>query len=174
MSAAFDKAHAFTLGIEGLLSNRPGDRGGITNRGITQPAYDAWRVRHGMQKRSVTLLSDEEERAIYYEDYWVPCRCEELGTPLGAAVFDMAVNSGLWNAKLALQGALYVRQDGVIGEATLAASKVTPNALLRFLEARAALYRDDLMAHPSDVANLHGWINRLLRFQDAALTGAFA
>lgn len=174
MSIAFDKALAFTQGIEGGNSNRAADRGGITSRGVTQQTYNAWRVLHGLPQQSVYMMSDDEERAIYYENFWLPCRCEELGPPLGAAVFDMAVNSGPWNAKLALQGAVHVQQDGQIGPVTLAAAKTTSDALLRFLEARAALIRDDVAEHPNDTANLHGWINRLLQFQDQALKGAFA
>lgn len=174
MSAAFDKALAFTLGIEGGYSNRLADRGGVTNHGITQKTYDGWRKQHGMRTQSVTLMGEQEERAIYYETFWVPCRCEELGAPIGAAVFDFAVNSGPWNAKLVLQAVVHVRQDGVIGDATLAAARTTTDLLLRYLQARGAFLRDDLIAHPSDVANIHGWINRLLALQDAAHKGAFA
>lgn len=176
MSAAFDKALAFTLGpgIEGGASNRVSDRGGATNRGVTQAEYESWRSRHGLGPQSVYMMADDELRALYYEDYWVPCRCEEMPPALGAAVFDMSVNSGAYNARITLQEALAVKVDGQIGDVTLLAAHNAPDAILKFLEARAGFYRDDLVAHARDIANLHGWINRLLRFQDAAYKGAFA
>lgn len=174
MTVAFDKALAFTLDVEGGYSNRASDRGGSTYHGVTQTEYNSWRARHGMQQQPVYLMGDQEQRAIYFEDYWVPCRCEEMPPGLGAAVFDMAVNSGETNAALTLQTAVGAKRDGDIGDFTIAATRNAINPVLRFLEARGAFYRDDLAAHPTDIDNLDGWINRLLRFLDAFHNGAFA
>lgn len=171
---SFDKALAFTLGIEGGYSNRRSDRGGPTFRGVTQRAYDSWRTRHQLATQPVDLMTDDELRALYFEDYWTPCRCEEMTPSLGAAVFDMAVNSGATNAAVALQQAVSVAQDGRIGPETLAAAAVAADVVLKFLKARGALYRDDVASHPGDVDNLHGWISRLLDFQDQDHKGAFA
>jgi lysozyme family protein len=125
--SAFDKALAQTLGFEGGWSNVPGDRGGATNYGITQRTYDAWRVTTGQPAQSVDLIADEEVRAIYLADYWTPCRCEDLPELLALAVFDMAVNSGVNNARFTLQKALGVKPDGVIGPVTIeTAAQVRP------------------------------------------------
>lgn len=176
MSAAYDKALAFTLApdVEGALSVNAIDRGGRTMNGVTQSEYNAWRARHGLSQQLVDLISDDEKRALYFEDYWVPCHCEELPAGLGAAVFDMAVNSGSVNATLTLQEAVSVKQDGDIGEKTLTAAANAPDAVLRFLKARAGFIRDVIAAHPGQVTFLHGWTNRLLNFQDAYQKGAFA
>jgi lysozyme family protein len=174
MTIAFDRALAFTLDIEGGLSDRPGDRGGRTNRGITQATYDSWRDRQGLPRQPVDLITDLEVRAIYFGDYWTPCRCEELPGPLGAAVFDMAVNAGTWNAAHALQEALGVRVDGHLGVVTMTAAANAPDPLPRFLDAWAGHYADVVTTRPAQVENLHGWVNRLLRFQRAALTGGFS
>lgn len=171
---SFDKALGFTLDQEGGFASRAADRGGPTNRGITQPAYDAWRTRHQFGTRPVEFASDDEIRAIYFEDYWTPCRCEEMPPVVGALMFDMAVNSGQWNATIALQEALNVKQDGKIGQVTLLAANNASDPTLAFLKARAGVYRDSVATHPADVANLHGWICRLLDFQDQAAKGAFA
>lgn len=162
MTSAFDRALERTLAYEGGYVNNPLDRGGPTNRGITQRAYDAWRKTTGQEPRSVDLVEDAEVRAIYLADYWMPCNCDSLPEPIGAAVFDMAVNSGVWNAKITLQNAVRVRADGVIGEATIAAANATPNALLRFLKGRAAFIAEILHERPTQCAFLEGWINRLL------------
>lgn len=169
MSPAFDRALAVTLGEEGGLVDNPLDRGGATNRGITQRTYDAYRSTHGLAKRSVALLEDAELRVIYHDDYWQAINGDALPEPVAAAVFDMAVSSGTWNAKIALQRAARTRTDGVIGPTTLLAVKSTPEIVLRFLKQRAALIQEIVATRPSQVAFLEGWINRLL---DQAWKGA--
>lgn len=164
MTPAFLRALEFTLdpGIEGGYSNHPQDRGGPTNRGVTQATYDNWRARHGKPRRSVEMIEDAEVSDLYFEDYWTPCACESLPEPLSHAVFDMAVNSGTWNAKLTLQRALGVRADGVIGPITLREAKTAQNATLRFLIRRGAFIQEIIATRPSQVAFLEGWIKRLL------------
>lgn len=161
-SSAFEEALSFTLGVEGGVANVPGDRGGFTSHGITQATYDAWRTTTGQEKRAVDEISDEEIRAIYLADFWHPCNCDALPPMLALAVFDMAVNSGPWNAKLTLQRALHVQQDGVIGPGTIAAAERTPDAALEFIKARAGFIADEVAARPEQVKFLHGWVNRLL------------
>lgn len=163
--SAFDRALKQTLGFEGAWSNTPGDRGGETHYGITQRAYDNWRVTTGQGKRSVALIEDEEVRAVYLADYWLPCRCDDLPELLALAVFDMAVHSGVWNAKISLQRALGVKPDGVIGPITLrTAAESQPRAMvMRFLRQRSAFIQECIYAHPSDVQFLEGWINRLVQ-----------
>jgi lysozyme family protein len=163
VKSTFDRALAQTLGFEGGWSNHPGDRGGATHYGVTQRAYDAWRVTTGQERRSVEQITDAEVQALYLADYWLPCRCDDLPEPLALATFDMAVNSGVWNAKINLQRALGVKADGVIGPVTLASAAASDSSvLLRFLKKRAAFIQDVLYAHPSDVQFIEGWINRLL------------
>lgn len=161
-ASTFEEALAFVLSAEGGLANVAGDRGGLTNRGITQHTYDAWRTTTGQAPRSVDAITDEEIQAIYLEDYWHPCNCDSLPPMLAIAVFDMAVNSGPWNAKLTLQRSVRVQQDGVIGPATIAAAERTPDVVLEFLKARAGFYADEVAARPAEVKFLHGWTSRLL------------
>jgi lysozyme family protein len=162
VSPIFLKALEKTLGFEGGYVNHPLDRGGATHYGITQKTYDAWRRTTGKPLQDVALISDLEVKAIYWSDYWTPCHCSELPEDLACVVFDMAVNSGPWNAKLTLQRALMVRADGVIGPMTVKAAHATPNAVLRFLKRRGAFIQEILITRPSQVAFLEGWINRLL------------
>lgn len=174
--SAYDKALVFTIdpSIEGGLVDLKLDRGGRTNHGVTQTEYDSWRARHGMRTRAVDLIGEDELRALYFEDYWVPCRCEELPVGLGAAVFDMAVNSGETNASLTLQAAVSAKRDGKIGDLTIAAANRTPDAVLRYLHERARFFAECVEKRPAEVDFLHGWINRLLNFQDAFHKGSFA
>jgi lysozyme family protein len=169
VSPAFLRALEKTLEFEGGYVNHPADSGGPTNYGITQRTYDVWRLGVGKPKQPVELVGDIEIQAIYFANYWTPCKCEDLPEPLSHAVFDMAVNAGVWNAKITLQQAVRVRQDGVIGPLTIAAVKEKPDALLAFLKGRAGYVSEIIHARPSQAAFLHGWINRLL---DQAWKGA--
>lgn len=162
--SAFDRALKQTLGFEGGWSNDPDDRGGRTNYGITQKTYDAWRTTTGQTPAYVEAITDEEVRAIYLADYWMPCRCDELPELLALAVFDFAVHSGALNAKLNLQRALGVRADGHIGPVTIASAAATDPraATLRLLKKRAAFLQECVESRPANVKFLEGWINRLL------------
>lgn len=162
VTQAFELALAQTLGFEGEFSNHPLDAGGRTYRGITQRAYDAFRRAKGRALQPVENVTDAELREFYFEEYWVPAGCEQLHASLARAVFDMAVNSGTWKAKLTLQAALGVKEDGVIGPATIAASKAARDPTLQFLKKRGAHYQAVIRARPSQVEFLGGWINRLL------------
>jgi lysozyme family protein len=162
MTPKFRVALEKTLRFEGGYSNHPQDLGGATHYGVTQKTYDTWRVTTGKPKRAVELIEEPEVEAIYHDNYWLPCNCEALPDRLAEVVFDMAVNSGPWNAKLTLQRALMVRADGVFGPVTLRAAKETPDAVLRFLKRRGAFIQEILITRPSQVVFLEGWLNRLL------------
>jgi lysozyme family protein len=160
---SFETALAKTLGFEGGVSDHAADRGGLTKAGVTQATYETWRAKTGQVPRPVLEMTDAELRAIYLDGYWFPAGCDKLPDHLAEVVFDMAVNSGPKRAVKTLQRSLGVEGDGVIGAITLAAARATgPDAVLAFLKARAALYRDIVKADPSQVAFLAGWISRLL------------
>lgn len=159
----FETALAKTLGFEGGTSDHALDRGGLTKWGVTQVAYSGWRQRQNLPSRAVTEMTEPEMRALYREDYWLPAGCDKLPDELGEVVFDMAVNSGPKAAIRALQRALRILDDGIMGPATIsAAHEAGPYVALHFLKERAALYRDIVKRDPGQVAFLSGWINRLL------------
>jgi lysozyme family protein len=106
---------------EGGYVNHPKDPGGATNRGVIQRTYDAYRVRKGLDKRSVKLITNEEVWEIYKTQYWNPIAGDLLPSGLDYAVYDFSVNSGASRAIRFLQELLRVKVDGVIGNATLAA-----------------------------------------------------
>jgi lysozyme family protein len=161
----FDEAYAFTFSasIEGGVANDPNDRGGLTNNGFTQGLYDAWRAGKKLAHQSVLLITEDEKRTIAREEFWDPCKCDQLPKSLAVAVFDMAVNSGVREAKLTLQRALHVTADGVIGDVTLAAANAMPEAALRFLERRMDFIQNIIRDRPSQVEFLESWGRRCLR-----------
>lgn len=117
----YDACYAITLKWEGGYVNHPKDPGGATNRGVIQRVYDGYRRRKGLPTQSVRAISDDEVREIYRTQYWNAVRGDDLPAGVDLAVWDFGVNSGPSRAIKYLQRILGVRQDGKIGEVTLAA-----------------------------------------------------
>ena len=148
---AFDRAVDFVLEYEGGLVDDPADAGGVTKFGISQRAYPDLNIRE---------LTTPAARQIYYEDYWLKCKCPELPYPLAMLVFDSAVNQGPSAAIKMLQQALGTEPDGVVGPITIAAGhraelrKVTVDLAAR----RALRYA----LHPQVQQFGLGWYRRLM------------
>nr|DAI36115.1 MAG TPA: Lysozyme [Caudoviricetes sp.] len=117
----FPQALRLVLADEGGVSNHPADRGGLTNKGITQATYDAWRELHGRPSRSVRAIEHAEVDAIYREQFANKILFDKLPLGLDYALFDFAVNSGASRAVRFLQRIIKVRADGSLGARTLAA-----------------------------------------------------
>lgn len=122
MRSNFNEALKAVLVHEGGYSNHPKDPGGATMKGVTQRVYDAYRRNNGQQVQSVRNISEAELEGIYYQQYWIMVRGDQLPGGLDYATFDYAVNSGPSRAIKHLQGVLGVTVDGVPGNATLAAA----------------------------------------------------
>jgi len=94
------------LGNEGGYVNDPKDPGGETNWGISKRSYPMVDIKN---------LTKEQAAAIYKRDFWDPLQLDNA--PLGIAnqLLDFAVNSGLQTSIRALQRAVGVADDGVLG-----------------------------------------------------------
>ena len=68
-------------------------------------------------------ISQADVAAIYRQEYWDRIRGDDLPAGVDFAVFDYAVNSGVSRAAKTLQAVVGVTQDGVIGPATIQATK---------------------------------------------------
>lgn len=129
--------------------------GGLTKFGISQ-------VQH--PDVDVANLTPTTATAWYRANMWLPYHCDEMPWPVCLAVFDGIVNGG---GAAALQRALGVDDDGIIGSITMAALRADtdPNELTaRVLEQRALGYVDDSEWD----ANGGGWMYRLARVGMAA------
>jgi lysozyme family protein len=134
MKDNFGKALAAVLVHEGGYVNHPKDPGGATNKGVTQAVYDSWRKSHGKPVQSVIALEAEELAGIYKLLYWDRIRGDDLPSGVDYAVFDFAVNSGVNRAAKYLQAVVGVGGDGVIGPATLEATRrFGPKAVVKAL-----------------------------------------
>lgn len=114
--------------IEGGFSNDAYDPGGKTKYGIADHRdgkIDGMADLNGDGKgdKKIEDLELSDTKAIYRKDYWEACRCDNLPWPLSLYVFDAAVNQGVSAAKVMLQQALNVKQDGILGAATIGRAK---------------------------------------------------
>lgn len=122
----------------------PHDPGGATWCGLTQRAYDAWRVKQGLPRQGVRKAADDEVRSIFRSQYWDAVRGDDLWAGLDMMAFDIAINSGPVAAARMVQRAVGAPVDGWIGLETLHAAQGVEDreaVLDRLHEARLGLWR---------------------------------
>ena len=131
----FDTAFETLIGHEGGYVNHPTDPGGETKFGISKRAYPAV---------DIPTLTLERAKEIYRRDYWDRVKGDALPYAVAFNVFDMAVNSGVSPAIKAMQNALGVTADGVIGPVTVGkAMAMDPvRFAVRFNAARLQFYTE--------------------------------
>ncbi len=153
---------AFVLQWEGGYVNHPRDKGGATNKGITQAIYDQWRARLDCAPIDVRHISDPEVASIYAEGYWATSAAGDCAPPLDHDVCDTAVLSGPAPAVRWLQDALSVSVDGVVGVVTRAAlATADPRKVaLGILDRREATHRQRVAVDQGQAVFLDGWLRR--------------
>lgn len=167
MTTRFATALALVLKHEGGFVDHPHDKGGATNKGITQSVYDIWRAGHGLQARSVKEIEDIEVSAIYLDRYWLVGKCNQMPPPLDYVHFDGCVNHGPKQAAKFLQRALGVEDDGLIGPKTLAAVRQDDAAgriediCSSIVDQREDFYGKLTTRDPRQKSFIRGWLARL-------------
>jgi lysozyme family protein len=158
MPDPFEAAVDFVLTAEGGFVDDPSDPGGLTKFGISQRAYPHLNIRE---------LTIEDAKTLYRKDYWDRCSCDKLPAGIAFIVFDAAVNQGVSASIRILQRALNVKEDGVIGPATLAAAAAqTPEGPIAEIIARRSLgYALSPLAGTDGL----GWFRRLAKAHQFAL-----
>lgn len=148
----FEQAFQRLIGHEGGYVNHPSDPGGETNFGITKRSYPAEDI------RGMTLA---RAKAIYLRDYWNAAGCGYVPEVARFDLFDMAVNSGVKPAIMAMQRAIGADADGVIGPNTLMLLDNIDGLRFRM---RFNGYRLQLMSTLSTwPAFGRGWANRIAK-----------
>lgn len=165
MRANYTACLAITAKWEGHISNHPNDPGGLTNRGVTQAVYDAFRKAHGHTTRTVTLLTEVEYQDIYRDNYWNAVKGDQLPMGLDGLTFDGGVNSGPSRGIKWLQRAVGTTVDGKIGPQTIAAANAAySDGQISAINAckRAIAARTSFLHGLSTFATFgRGWMNRV-------------
>ncbi len=141
MDELFKRALKFVLKWEGGYVNNPDDKGGATNKGITQNTYNAWLKSLGLQSRDVRNITQQEVEQIYYTNYWLKAGCNKMSPKFAVLAFDTAVNMGLARVNQFLKAAQWKYPD-------------------KFIEARRAKY-EEFAQYGNQKIFLKGWLNRL-------------
>ncbi len=141
----FDTAFNRLIGHEAGFSDDPRDPGnwtggrcGIgllkgTKYGIAANTYPDLDIEN---------LSIDQAKAIYYRDWWQRLGADEMDGAIVFQVWDFAVNAGMGSARRALQRAVGVADDGMIGPRTLAAvnGMSVTDVIMRFNAQRLRYY----------------------------------
>ena len=166
----FEAAVAAVLAHEGGFQNDAHDPGNWTGGSVGAGACLG--TKYGISaasypKLDIPNLSEADACAIYRRDWWDRLGLARLPPPLGAKLFDAAVNLGANPAVTCLQRALNalgrtVVEDGILGPATVAAAHAVSAdaALIALRAALASHYRQIVARHPERERFLAGWLAR--------------
>jgi lysozyme family protein len=134
------------------------DPGGTTKFGISQRAYPG---------EDIENLTRDYAEELYYNDYWVPSKADQVPAQIREIYFDMVVNFGKRGAVKVLQKACNgkntydIAVDGGIGPATLSACKnLEPERLRAY---RVLKFADIVLKKSSQEKYWFGWFRRALR-----------
>ena len=166
--AKIDILAPFILSFEGGYVNDPHDPGGATNRGVTiatwrQVGYD----KDGDGDIDVADLklitpADAVNRVMkpHYWDRWQADRIKSQS--VANLVVDWVWASGKYGIT-GVQKLLGVKEDGIVGEKTLAALNAQdPRALFDHIHrARARFIEDVIARRPTSAKYRAGWLRRL-------------
>jgi lysozyme family protein len=162
----FDVAFEYIIRNEGELSNNTNDLGGITKYGISSHLIsltDYWLGAKTIEDY-ITNLTLEEAKQIYLKEFWEKALFEKISNQEHCNyIFDMAINMGFKAAFKCAQRACWavfkkrsIKDDGILGEETLAALKTCGFLLMPAMRSeRAGYYRS--LNQPEFI---NGWLNR--------------
>ncbi|MGB3812939.1 MAG: glycosyl hydrolase 108 family protein [Shinella sp.] len=159
------------FGDEGAYSSAPTDRGNYltgvlvgTKHGITGATLAAHRGVKTVSGAAVRGMSLREAEDIYRRSYWSQAGGDVLPPGLDYFVFNNGVMSGPMRAVKILQAVVGVREDGHIGEQTLAAVRRYPGGVATLVRAYSDAYMRFLrsLTGPKGFpANGRGWTIRI-------------
>ena len=144
---------------EGGFVNNPADKGGRTDKGISEKHHpEAW---------ADGKVTEAEARAIYLKKYALTPGFDKITDPhLQAQLVDFGVNSGPHMAIMKLQAILGTEQDGILGPKSLAAAgEMDPKYVNnRLMVERIRMIGRIVQRDRSQAAFIVGWLNRATEF----------
>ena len=166
MDRNFSEALKLVLKHEGNFSDHPQDPGGATMKGITLATFRRY-IDAKATKDDLRHITQAQLENVYRRHYWNAVKADDLPDGVDYACFDFAVNSGPSRAAKYLQAAVGVRQDGKIGQQTIAAvkSRVAPTVIHDLCDRRMAFLKG-LKTWPTF---RKGWTSRVTDVRAKAL-----
>jgi lysozyme family protein len=150
----FDEAFNLLLLHEGGYSNHAADPGGATRFGVTEAVARAEGYTGAMRDYPLS-----EARKVYRKRYWDALRLDDLPAEIRFDLFDAAVNSGVTQSVKWAQRILALKDDGIIGPATMQAlSTCNRQKFLAKYNGQRLLFMTSLPTWPSFG---RGWAKRI-------------
>jgi lysozyme family protein len=161
------RAIELILGVEGGNANDPDDFGGKTNFGISD-------LRDGKEDGLIDInldgigdvdpenLTRDQAIVIFFTDYWLANKCDQLPEPIALIIFDIAVNQSAVFARKSLQRIIGAKPDGFIGKNTLKSlqSADVTDVLHELTKRRSLRYAKKVKDNPTQIKYLRGWLDR--------------
>ena len=192
--ADFVPAMRIVFGVEGGLADTKGDKGGITNYGISlaflkqcgidKDDLDNDGIKYELvgdlnndgvvDRKDIIQLTPDYANKLYFKYFWCTVNAGMIEDQrLATILFDMSVNSGPETAARKLQGTLrqlgsYVDADGNIGPLSLKAINTYKDATqlcYAFISNRKTYYYQIADSDPTQTKFLRSWMNRLLELK---------
>lgn len=167
----FNQAVEETLASEGVLSDNPNDKGGLTKYGITIPFLSDYLGRPAT-KADILALTRDKAIDVYHTNLWLRRKIGTLPWKLSLQVFDFEVNSG-HPGIVHLQLMLGAVADGNIGPDTMQRlnSLIQKIGMRRvcneYVIARGRYMMEITQGDPAHtLAFLKGWFNRDMEHLD--------
>lgn len=169
--ADFSAAYLIISSHEGGYVNDPTDRGGETYAGITRKNFPNWKGwatidAHQMRKGDILPELAPLVKNFYKVNFWDAFKGDAFDSQeVANFVFDWFVNSGK-HALNALQKAVGVSVDGIVGDATIhAVNGANDVMLLKMLKASRIKFYENIVANDASQKKfLKGWKNRVNSF----------
>lgn len=169
----FDEAMDFVFRWEGGLCEDKNDAGGITNYGICLRFLKS--VDPKATREDIKNMTKDKAKDLFYQNFWLPCRCDELSDKVAFVLFDTAINVGVSQASKFLQRVVGVKDDGKVGPDTVNAVKEyienhdEATLVSEFLKKRSQFYKNIVANRPSQKVFLKGWLNRTTALAEATV-----
>ena len=159
----FDEAFDRLIGHEGGFSRDPKDPGNWTGGSVGNGLPKG--TKYGIAANTypdldIENLTLEHAKEIYYRDWWLKVGGDVLDPAILYQLWTFAINSGMGNAKRALQRAAGAAEDGKIGPITIAKIQAMSldDLLLQFFAAKIRYYTS---LRQGFIDFGRGWMNRV-------------
>lgn len=161
LDPVFNTACQVTLVAEGVLSDHPNDKGGLTKYGITQKSWTAYvaKKKDKLLPRSVAQITRDQAITFYYSEYWVAPGLDKLPAEIAPAVFDFGVNSGMTRA---------LRYYGLLKLQGHEQGTALRRARNNYIAMRGRFLMNIAQRDHSQIAFIEGWFNRVIGQLDFA------
>ena len=161
--ADMKKLKPFILKWEGGFSNHPLDKGGATNKGVTIGTFRQFFGKDATVEQ-LKNMTDSQWDTIFKAGYWDKFKADEIISQAVANIcVDWAWASGAVTAIKRVQRILCVKDDGIVGEKTLAAiNAIAPKNLFDTIKFFRLQFVESIIKHnPSQKVFRNGWRNRI-------------